>query len=117
MKKKTKKFKLEKRIVNSYFEQMLKIYPLIASVLEKDLASRDDDNILCVRIWKRQGIRENMSFKKFKYKLIMNKIASPETIGRSRRRLQEKNVSMRGSLYKQRHAAETTMRNQMKMDL
>lgn len=116
-KRKKKRFKLQRTKLQGYFEQMLKIYPLVAKVLQKDLDTRDDDNILDFRIWKRQGAKESMSFKKLKYGVIMGKYASPSTIERSRRRLQEKNPQLRGKLYKQRHNAEEAMRNQMKLDL
>lgn len=114
---KKKRFKLKRMKIQSYFEQMLRIYPLIADILLKQPDTRDDDNILCFRVWKRQGARERWSFKKLKYNVIINKLASPETIGRSRRRLQEKNPHLRGALYKQRHNAEENMRNQMKLEL
>lgn len=116
-KNKKKRFKLQKVNAQYYFEQMLKIYPLVAKILRTELETRDDDNILDFRVWKRQGAKENMSFKQLKYKVIMGKYASPSTIERSRRRLQEKNPELRGKLYKQRHNAEKDMRNQMKLDL
>ena len=114
---KKKKFKLHRVKSQSYFEQMLKIYPLVAKVLTKDFDTRDDDNVLDFRIWKRQGAKESWTFKKLKYNVIMGRLASPSTIERSRRRLQEKNPSLRGKMYKQRHNAEEAMRNQMKLDL
>lgn len=112
---KSKKFKLER--VKSYktiCEQMRKIAPLVADILSKNIEARDDDNILYIEVWKRQGMKEMGSFKSFKYKLIMGKFASSDTIGRSRRKLQEKNKSLRGALYKERHNAEKEIRNQLK---
>lgn len=110
-------WKLKRMKIQSYFEQMLRIYPLVAEILKNNQASRDDDNILCFKIWKKQGAKEKWTVKKLKYNVIMNRLASPETIGRSRRRLQEKNSFLRGLLYRERHDAEENMRNQMKLDL
>lgn len=112
---KKKRFKLRRAKIQSFFEQMIKISPLVASILKKDLEARDDDNILCILVWKAQGAKEKSSFKQFKYNLILNKFATPETITRSRRKIQEKNSSLRGELYKQRHQAEEDMRSQLKL--
>lgn len=115
--KKKKQFKLQR--VKSYktiYEQIIKIAPLVANILKKNLESRDDDNILYIAVWKYQGMKEGDSIRKFKYRLIMGKYASPESIGRARRRLQEKNESLQGKLYKERHNAEKEMTNQMSFE-
>ena len=115
--KKKKVFKLERRpSYKTMYEQIRKIAPLVADILKKDLEARDDDNILYIRAWKRQGMKESESWKKFKYKLIMGIYASPDTLGRCRRRLQERNESLRGKLYKERHSAEKHMSNQMSFE-
>ena len=117
-KKKKKGFKLERRkSYASILEQVVRIAPMVAKILEKDLKSRDDDNILLIRFWKKQGIKENMTFKQFKYKLIMGKIGLPESIMRSRRMIQEnpENANLRGKMYAKRHKAEETMLNQLKL--
>lgn len=112
--KKKKSFKLERRkSYKTIFELVRKIAPLVADTLKLNFETRDDDNVLYIAIWKRQGMKERQSFKSFKYKLIMGIYASPDTIGRARRRLQRNNKSLRGLLYKQRHDAEKEMSNQM----
>lgn len=112
--KKKKQFKLERRpSYKTIYEQIIRIAPLVAEILSKNLKSRDDDNILCIAVWKRQGMKEGESFKKFKYKLIIGKCSMPESISRCRRRLQQKNESLRGLLYNERHDAEKEMSNQM----
>jgi len=120
LKKKKKKkisFKLE-RITDyrSFYEQILKIRPLVAEILKKDVEARDDDNVLLVRVWQRLGIKDNTSFKKFKFNLIMGKLSLPESVMRSRRALQEKYPSLRGELYEPRKKAEKAMNKQMKLD-
>lgn len=115
--KKRKAFKLQRVIsYNTIHAQMMKISPLVADILKKDLEARDDDNILYMAVWKRQGMKEKDSCKKFKYRLIMGRYASSDSIGRARRRLQEKNPSLRGKLYKARHEAEKEVRNQLKIN-
>ena len=115
-KKKKKGFKLERRkSYASIYEQVVKLGPMIADILKKDLPSRDDDNILLIKVWKRQGLRENISFKKFKYKLIMGRLGLPESIMRCRRLLQAKHEILRGDMYAQRHQAEELMKTQLKL--
>lgn len=112
--KKKRSFKLERRpSYKTIYEQIRKIAPLVAHILKREFKTRDDDNILYIEVWKHQGMTEKDSIKNFKYKLIMGKYYSPESIARCRRRLQEKNKSLRGSLYKERHDAEKEMLNQM----
>ena len=114
--KKRKSFKLQRVIsYNTIYAQMRKISPIVADILKSDLEARDDDNILYRAVWKQQGNKEKHTVRKFLYRLIMGKYASSDTIGRARRRLQEKNPSLRGKLYKQRHEAENEVRNQMKL--
>jgi len=114
--RKKKTFKLKRsKSYSSIYEQVVRISPMVADILAKDLEARDDDNILLIRVWKRQGVKEKKSFKKFKYRLIMGKLGLPETIMRSRRLLQAKHKSLRGSLYAERHQAEENMINQMKL--
>ena len=116
-KKKNKKaFKLKRsKSYSSIYEQVVRISPLVADILKKDVAARDDDNILLIKVWKRRGIKENSSFKKFKYKLIMGRIGLPESIMRSRRLLQKRHPSLRGLLYAERHEAEELMKTQMRL--
>ena len=116
--KKKKSFKLKRsKSYNTIYKQIERIKPMIANILKKDLESRDDDNILLIRVWKKQRIKENMSFKEFKYKLIMGKIALPETIMRARRLIQANPdyAHLRGKLYAERHNAEETMKTQLKL--
>lgn len=69
-----KAFKLKRsKSYASIYEQVVRISPMVADILKKDLEARDDDNILLIRVWKKQGIKEAKSFKKFKYKLIMGR--------------------------------------------
>lgn len=97
------------------YDQIETLKPIVAEILVKDKMSRDDDNLLAIKVWKRQGMKEKETFKSFKFKLIRNKITTPESIGRTRRLLQEKHFELRGTIYKYRKHAEDKFRNQLKL--
>lgn len=102
---------------SSIYEQVVRISPLVAKILAKNIKARDDDNVLLFAVWKKKGLKEKWSVKKFKYKFIMGRLGLPETIMRSRRLLQSKHQSLRGKMYAQRHEAEQLMSTQMKLFL
>ena len=115
-KKKKKPFKLKRRkSYNSIYEQMVKIGPMVADILKKDLPARDDDNILLIKFWKRKGMKEDWSFKKFKYRFISGKLGLVDSVCRCRRLLQAKHPELRGKLYAERHQAEELMKTQLKL--
>lgn len=117
MPNKTKKVILKKNHFQDFYQQMLKIAPLVLEILQKDIKSRDYDNRLYMLVWKAQGMKESDTCKKFKYGLIMGKYASPESIGRSRRKIQENEryKHLRGTMYKQRQIAENKLKNQLSL--
>lgn len=116
-KRKTKRIILKKNHFQDFYQQMLKIAPLVLEILKKNEKSRDYDNLLYILVWKAQGLKETDSCKKFKYGLIIGKYASPETIGRARRKIQENEQykHLRGKMYKQRQLAENKLRNQLSL--
>lgn len=97
------------------YDEFIKVMPTVRLILESDLDARDDDNVLCIRVWEKQ-FKGRRSFANFKKALISKEIASPETIGRSRRKLQENHISLRGKLYNARHKAEEQFINQYKIE-
>ena len=117
MKTKSKKVILKKGHYDEYFQQVLKIAPLVLHILRKNERSRDSDNLLLILVWKAQGMKESDSCKKFKYRLIIGKYSTPETIRRARQKIQEsvKHKDLRGKFYKQRQTAEAKMRNQLSL--
>lgn len=103
--------------MSNAYKDYKKIMPTVKLVLEQNELSRDDDNVLCTLVWEKQGMANRRSFKQFKEALAAKKIATPESISRSRRSLQEKIVSLRGKLYLARHRAEIDYINQLRLDL
>jgi len=75
--------------------------------LESSTKMRDDDALLMADIWREQ--LEQMGAKSM-YD-VLNAIAgrmvtSPESIRRSRQKVQQDNSNLRGNVYNQRHAKE-----------
>ena len=99
-----------------FLENIIKIMPTVAQILKKDLETRDDDNILITRVWEHQGTKNDYTFLKIKEMLYLGKLATPESITRSRRKLQEKHFELRGKLYDERHKLEALMQRQIKMN-
>ena len=96
------------------FQEFKKIMPTVKAVLEKNEEARDNDNILCLLIWEMQFSGE-VSFEAFKIGLLNKTFAAPETIGRARRKVQEKHIPLRGKLYSIRHKADIDFANQLRL--
>lgn len=114
-KPKRKKSFLKRTKWQLLYDQIETLKPIVADILARDKICRDDDNKLAIEVWKKQGMKEKETFKSFKFKLVMNKITTPESIGRTRRLLQEKHYHLRGTIYKYRKHAEDKFRNQLKL--
>ncbi len=110
-----KKLKTKKEVM-SYVYKMRQIKTIVRETLKYDLESRDDDNLLCFRIWEKQGSTPKMSYQALQAKLITGQFAAPESIGRARRNLQERHPTLRGKLYDKRHQAEETFRTQYQLE-
>lgn len=110
-----KKLKTKKEI-RSFVLKMTQIKSLVREILKHDLESRDDDNLLCIKVWEKQGSKPNMAYNTFKTKLIIGTFSSPESIGRCRRALQQKYITLRGKLYEKRHQAEERFKTQYKLE-
>jgi hypothetical protein len=100
----------------SFVLKMKQIKSLVRETLTHDTETRDDDNLLCLRIWEKQGSTPSMTYKAFQAKLISGVFSSPESVGRVRRSLQERYITLRGKLYDKRHQAEEKFKNQYKLD-
>lgn len=99
-----------------FIASYIKIKPTVASVLSTDFDTRDDDNLLLLRIWDIQSFGKIKKYEDFKNMLLSGKLAIPESVTRCRRKLQEHNVSLRGKSYEARKAQEKLMSQQTKMD-
>lgn len=111
------KIKSKKPAYQNFADKVRKIKPTVALILKRDLDARDDDNLLCCLLWELQGAKPNMKFKEFRRRVIMGELATPESITRSRRLLQEKYPDLRGEYYNERHEQEELLKRQLRMDL
>ena len=98
-----------------FLSQYLKIKPTVAQVLLDKPETRDDDVLLMLTIWEIQAGRIQ-TYSDFKDSFLRGKLAIPATITRSRRKLQEDNISLRGKLYDKRKAQEIYVSSQIKFD-
>lgn len=105
-----------KQEIKSFVLKMYQIKTLVRETLAHDLESRDDDNLLCFRVWEKQGSKPTMTYNSLKSKLITGEFASPESIGRCRRSLQQRYITLRGKLYEIRHQADEKFRTQYRLD-
>lgn len=105
-----------KKEIKSYVLKMSQIKSMVREILKYDIESRDDDNLLCFKVWEKQGSKPSMTYASLKAKLITGTFSSPESIGRCRRLLQQKYITLRGKLYDKRHKAEETFINQYKLE-
>lgn len=87
----------------------------VAEVLQSDIESRDDDNVLMLRVWEKQGLKPETRFSSFKKKIESRDIAMPKSIERARRELQSKHIILRGDKYAERHNEEQSDNGQTKL--
>ena len=97
-----------------FISSYLKIKPTVANVLLNKPETRDDDILLILTIWDIQAKIE--SYDQFKSMLMNGQLAIPETIRRSRAKLQEDNVELRGKNYEKRKEIDELMSKQIKLD-
>ena len=99
-----------------FYNKYLSAKKVVLQVLKSNLKSRDDDNVLFIEVWKIQSEKEILLYSSFKEMLLTGILSTPETISRSRRKIQESTISLRGKLYDARHKQEQLMRLQMSFD-
>ena len=103
-------------VAETFSEKMKAVSPIVANILKNNLKSRDDDNELILNVWEYQSDSEAKTYSFLKTLLEDDILSTPETITRTRRKLQEKHPELRGELYEARHRAEELMSKQMKLD-
>lgn len=99
-----------------FISSYIKIKPTVEKVLLNDFESRDDDNLLLLKIWEIQSLGQINNYEDFKIMLLSGKLAIPDSITRCRRKLQEHNIELRGKSYEARKNQEKLMSLQTKMD-
>tara|TARA_R100001463_G_C3364383_1_gene203458 strand:+ start:75 stop:383 length:309 start_codon:yes stop_codon:yes gene_type:complete len=77
--------------------------------------ARDDDNYLIAEIWKEEigvGIHE-MDAHDVLCMLAMDRLTSPESIRRTRQKIQQENPNLRGEKYKARHKEQEQVKQEL----
>jgi len=96
-----------------------KLNEIVRTLLKENPILRDDDKKLCSRIWVNQyGGKQNaqdVSMYAFLVNWTMDKspLYSQESIGRCRRRLQEKDATLRGLKWKSRHEHQEEVKKKL----
>lgn len=87
---------------------MNQIKLIVQRLLEEQPALRDNDNLLMSRIWKEQSNILNF-FQRFE----SGKLHSPESIRRTRQKLQEEFPHLRGELYEVRQKRQEKVKQEL----
>ena len=85
-------------------KEIKRIKPLVEKLLQEFPLTRDNDNLLLLKVWAEQDntLRMNKLFSDFSVGMIAGKYMKFESISRARRKVQEENPELRGRYYKDR---------------
>jgi hypothetical protein len=97
-------------------EEMRRIKPLVIEILTEHPQTKDDDTLLLTMFWENQVKFPIKSYGQFSYLLVKKWLTTPETITRTRRKVQEQYPHLRGKLYEKRKNAEREISKQLSMD-
>lgn len=104
---------IEKLYQNGFYDKMVKIKPTVIDILQVNIQARDNDTVLLFLFWEKEFGGKFWDFDQFKSLMLSNRLTFPDTITRTRRKLQADHPELRGELYEIRKKAETKMTNQM----
>jgi len=97
--------------------KLLQIKDKVAYVLTHFPETRDNDRLLQFKVWAMQcpelRKKEHRTWD-FAELYIKGKLADPESIRRTRQKLQEKYEHFRGEIYKKRQAQKKSVKEQLK---
>jgi len=97
--------------------KILKVSEIVKKILTTDIDSRDNDELLIIKVWKKQNPKASdprYYFSQFTVDFITGQFSKPESIRRSRQRLQELNPELRGRFYKHRHEHTSKVKEEIK---
>jgi len=85
-------------------KEIKRIKPLVEKLLQDFPLTRDNDNLLLLKVWAEQDntLRKEKLFSDFSVGMIAGKYMKFESISRARRKVQEENPELRGRYYKDR---------------
>lgn len=84
--------------------EIKRIKPLVKELLKEFPLTRDNDNLLLLKVWAEQDntLRMDKLFSDFSVGMIAGKYMKFESVSRARRKVQEENPELRGEYYKDR---------------
>lgn len=86
----------------------------IIPILTENLESRDCDLILITETWKKElGDISTMSALDLINSIVSKLVEHPESIRRTRQKIQQKNEKFRGQKYESRHGMESSICDQL----
>jgi len=97
---------------------ILKVSTIVKNVLIESKESRDNDNLLILKVWAIQNpeLRNDRSLTYYSFaKLFLNgSLSSAESITRARRKIQEEIETLRGYNYKSRQTHQEKVKEELK---
>lgn len=101
--------------MDNFIEQIIKVKPIVVDVLKNNEEARDYDNIMLFAVWDKQYTKEINNYSELKRLVLDGILSTPETIRRTRAKLQEIHPELRGKLYAKRKKQGLLVKNQMKL--
>ncbi len=97
---------------NPFIEDIKKLRPVVEEILTNHPETRDNDKHLMLKVWSKQDkrvLKKDFTFWEFAVSFKDGAYAQPESIRRTRQKLQEENIDLRGKNYekRQKQAEET----------
>lgn len=95
----------------------LDVTSTVRKLLIESYETREDDNLLILKVWaeQRPELRnKNYSFKDFAILFVEKKLSSTESIRRTRQKLQEEFPALRGRNYNARKRYQGEIKEQLK---
>ena len=85
-------------------KEIKRMKPLVEKLLQEFPLTRDNDNLLLLKVWAEQDntLRMDKLFSDFSVGMIAGKYMKFESVSRARRKVQEENPGLRGKYYKDR---------------
>ena len=96
---------------------LIKINDTVRDVLTAEAETRDNDNLLALKVWAKQQPKlrdKDLSFWDFAKDFKNGSFASTESIRRVRQKLQEIHPHLRGEKYLARHKEQGSVKSQLK---
>lgn len=96
-----------------FWDDYKNVKPKVRALLTEIPECRDNDNLLIAEIWQRDLKRDMVPISELLDMLARKQIHSPESIRRSRQKLQEDFKNLRGKFWAKRHKHSAFVRKEI----